>query len=586
MIQIEHIGNRVSPWLLAFAFLGSACGATVGDGTDDAGTGPGDSDGATGERVLQGISITPDNAILEMDLGLGTTQEYTALGVFSDNTTEDLTGEVTWTVENPAVGSMIGSVLDVPAFASSSAEVSLIRAEYEEFRGDAQVTVVAYQQSGPEQDFFFILPHEDPAGEQDKPLAFGTDVPAADVFFEMDTTGSMGDEIVNLKSALNTTVIPGVQAQVPNTQFGVGLFEDFPIGGFGAASCILDGGNPDQPFELLQTITDDIPSITAAVDSLSNGTSPVGCGSDLAESNIEGLYQAATGEGLDAPAPTFVAPNSVGVGGVGFRQGTMPVIVQITDAFSHAPGENTVCSAGASSAYAEPVLSAAHTRDEAKTALDNICGRVVGIASVTPTQADCSGQSDLEDFATSTGARVPPQAWDVPARPAGCAAGQCCTDLNGTGRAPDGDGLCPLVFVVNSSGTGLGDHLVTGINMLTRFAAFDVNTETAGETESTDGTPLSSGTTADFIKSITPVGFTLPAAPPTLPDPTFDAAQFQNVTPGTIVEFDVKAFNDFVPATTEAQIFRATIRVLAGGCTGLDERDVLILVPPKPLEID
>ena len=92
-------------------------------------------------------------------------------------------------------------------------------------------------------------------------------------------------------------------------------------------------------------------------------------------------------------------------------------------------------------------------------------------------------------------------------------------------------------------------------------------------------------TTADFIKSIVPTGFTLPAAPPVVPNPTFNATAFQNVTPGTQVAFNVNAFNDFIVPTNEAQIFSATIQVLASGCTPLDQRTVLILVPPTPITI-
>jgi len=33
-----------------------------------------------------------------------------------------------------------------------------------------------------------------------------------------------------------------------------------------------------------------------------------------------------------------------------------------------------------------------------------------------------------------------------------------------------------------------------------------------------------------------------------------------------------------------AQFFLARIRVLAGGCTELDEREVFILVPPLPFD--
>ena len=100
------------------------------------------------------------------------------------------------------------------------------------------------------------------------------------------------------------------------------------------------------------------------------------------------------------------------------------------------------------------------------------------------------------------------------------------------------------------------------------------------------GVPLPAPfTTADFIKQVIPQSFTLPPPPPNLPNPTYDAVSFFGVTPGTEVRFFVRALNDFVPQTGDAQIFRATIRVLAGGCTALDQREVLILVPPTPIVI-
>jgi hypothetical protein len=65
--------------------------------------------------------------------------------------------------------------------------------------------------------------------------------------------------------------------------------------------------------------------------------------------------------------------------------------------------------------------------------------------------------------------------------------------------------------------------------------------------------------------------------------PTFDTTTFHDVTPGTIVRFEVVAFNNSVEPTSQGRIFMATIRVLADGCTPLDERDVLILMPPNPV---
>src|SRR6185312_17344786 len=99
-----------------------------------------------------------------------------------------------------------------------------------------------------------------------------------------------------------------------------------------------------------------------------------------------------------------------------------------------------------------------------------------------------------------------------------------------------------------------------------------------------DGNMLPGGrTTADFLKSVMAASYTPPPPPPNVPAPTIDAngIQFDGVTPGTTVTFTVDAYNDFVPQTNAAQIFEATIEVLAGGCNVLDTRTVLILVPPE-----
>lgn len=551
--------------LLAFGFAG--CGPSSGDDAVD--NGDGGVDANNGPHTLRRILVTPTNPIVEMDLNTTATQPFTVIAQYQDGTDEDVSLEVFWTIANPAVGTMTDNVLGIPAFAAVTAHTSLVTASYNGLEGQAQITVVAYRSTGVQQDFFFVLPHEDASGPQTKPLEFTTDIPSMDVFFLMDTTGSMGGEISNLQSSLSNTVIPGIQASIADTQFGVGQYRDFPIDPFGSVG--------DQPFTLNQIITSSASAAQTAVNALAAGG-----GNDGPESLIEGVYQAATGDGLTGPAPTSVPANNTGVGGVRFRAATMPVIVPIGDAVSHNPGEADTTGCG--TAYTGATLTASHTRAQTKTALDGICARVVGVSS---TSSGCNSLADLNDFATYTGARVPPSAWDVGARPAGCAANQCCTGISGAGVAVDANGLCPLSFQVSGTGTGLGAQIVTGLQMLTRFATFDATSEKQGGTADVEGNPLPNGfTTADFITMITPVGSTVPAAPPVITPPTFDATTFFDVTPGTVVEFDVVAFNSFVEPTNEAQIFRATIRVLAGGCTPLDERDVVILVPPNPIVVE
>jgi len=401
----------------------------------------------------------------------------------------------------------------------------------------------------------------------------------------------MYGEISNLQSTLNTTIVPQIQAQIPDTQFGAGSVEDFPVLPYGSlhgSDCGRGGSaDADQPLTVLQGITSNVGAVQAAVNVMSNGPgAPVGCGQDWPEGTTEALYQIATGEGLAGPWPTSVAANHTGVGGVGYRHGAMPVVLPITDAVFHAVGEAGACSAtGEGTGYGGDVGGVAHGRQVTKDRLNAICAKVVGVAAIQSASglggADCSSLNDEEDFARATGARVPPAAWDG-ARPAGCGAGQCCTGFNGAGRAPDGDGLCPLVFLLNPDGTGLGLSIVTGLQMLTRFAAFDVTSTREGTGTGLSGEPLPAPhTTANFIKVVQPVGFQLPPPPPALPNPTMDATSFHNVTPGTVVSFQIEAYNDFVPSGWQPQLFKAVIKILAGGCTELDEREVLILVPAR-----
>jgi hypothetical protein len=554
-------------------------------------------------HTLATISVTPTNPIVQLDLNQTGSQPFTVTGTYLDGTTEDLTAEATWSVANPAVGAMSGATLIIPSFASVSAEVSKLTATVGSVTTEAQITVVAYRQTGEQTDFFFILPYDDTM-HQDKPLDFSTAIPALDVFFLMDTTGSMQNEINNLQVALTTPttgVIDSILSTVPNTEFGVGALEDFPVNGYGetTATCIgtlpyspYNGdGTDDQPFKLRQPITSTASDVQTAIDGLTHKSTgsgsyqleTIGCGGDLPEAGFEAIYQTATAAGLSGPAPTSVATTPVG-----FRSGSLPVVVTLSDALSHGTDETVSCALGsgmltpAQINYAGSVAAVAHSREQTAIALEGMCGRFVGIAPVK----QCDGEEYMTYLSTQTGARVPPNAWDVGTRPTGCSTGQCCTGQNGVGMSTDADGLCPLVFRVNTSGAGVSSGVTTGIEMLARFAQFDVPTQEAGVSTDIYGNPLPGAhTTADFLKSVTPSSYVLPPPPPDVPAPTIDAngIQFDGVTPGTLVTFTIDAYNDFVPETDQAQIFEATISVLAGGCNVLDQRSVLVLVPPMPV---
>ncbi|MFH1434758.1 MAG: hypothetical protein ABIJ56_03480, partial [Pseudomonadota bacterium] len=121
-------------------------------------------------------------------------------------------------------------------------------------------------------------------------IEFMTAVRDVDVHINMDTTGSMGDELDTLKSTLSTTIVPAIREALPTSEFGVSTFDDFPVGEFGSAA---DG---DLPFNLHQRITSNVPMAQAALDAIE-----LHYGVDTPEAGIESLYQIATGAGTSWP---------------------------------------------------------------------------------------------------------------------------------------------------------------------------------------------------------------------------------------------------------------------------------------------
>ena len=55
---------------------------------------------------------------------------------------------------------------------------------------------------------------------------------------------------------------------------------------------------------------------------------------------------------------------------------------------------------------------------------------------------------------------------------------------------------------------------------------------------------------------------------------------FTKVTPGSALRFRFDAKNDFLRATAKPQAVKAKLQALASGCALVDDRDVLIIIPP------
>jgi hypothetical protein len=405
-------------------------------------------------------------------------------------------------------------------------------------------------------------------------LDFSTSISQADVVFAMDTTGSMGEEIGTLKSSV-VSLIGTIRGDIPNTGFGVVGYEDFPTSSYGNAG--------DQPFYLLHRVmTTNTGAGLTSVQNRVNLYNAAG-GYDSPESGWEMLYQLATGAGTNAgganvpnfnngkyPANALAGEEVGNIGGAGYRSGSLPIVIWITDACNH----------NSSLGYGYSGFSAA-TRNSAVSALQAKSIKVLSVVS-SPQVGGCGtddARIDARYASDSTGASVPPSAWDG-ARPSGCGAGQCCTGINGAGESPVG-GMCSLLFRINgSNGAGLSNAVATAVKVLTSYVELDVGAI------GTDDPSDSVDALAAFVERIetnTTAGGTC-ASGFAVADTNSDSVNdtFRQVLPGNTVCFDVVAKqNTTVPPLTTPQMFKATVRVEGDGVTVLDTRDVYFLVPPE-----
>ena len=368
----------------------------------------------------------------------------------------------------------------------------------------------------PHDDYYLVLPPRGPVEERD--LVFGTNIQVADVFFLVDTTGSMYSEIDNIKANLSSLIIPQVRVRIPDAWFGVGWFADFATGSY--------GGGSDLAFELLQRMTPDTATAQAAVNLL-----PDRGGADGPESQVEALYQTMTGEGLGSWVVSYWAPDCRGA--PCFRDGALPIILLFTDAPMHNGPTG-----------AEPytgITPTPHQWADAVAAVNSAHGKVLGMNSG---DTYYSGRDDLVATSVATGA----------------------VDLDGR----------PLVYDIGSDGALLGTSVVDAIEMLATRVPFDVDTFT----EPDPAYPLGVDTRC-FIRRIIPQEWFEPSGMTHEQAVAFmDESTFYQVLPGTNVEFLVQFQNaGCFDGDDLARIFRATIVVQGDHVMRLDERVVLIIVP-------
>lgn len=388
----------------------------------------------------------------------------------------------------------------------------------------------------PDEDFFVVLPYM--SGPQTRSLRFGTNLQLADVYFLIDTTGSMGEPLANVRTSLSR-IAAEIRTEIPDIHLGVGHHEDFPFGsafgGYGSAG--------DEVYVNLQDITDDLAAVQTALNGLALGN-----GGDGPESQVEGLYQTATGEGGDwrytgggsysiarRRCPAFPDEDGNRIGYPCFRPGALPIVVLVTDVIFH-NGIDTSFPGGTAYTGISP---SPHTFDDAANALRDIGARFIGVG------IDGYGETDMAEMGRRTG-------------------------------SVDGSGA-PLFY--SAAAGNVSDAIIEGIRTLAGSTPQDVTTRAVNRF----GNPGDVDAT-EFIVSITPLmGYGAGGAGTGFS--SFDATTFYGVVPGTSVEFNVLFQNDIVPPPAVTQIYQCQIFVIGNGVARLDVRNVYIVVPPDGVDI-
>lgn len=350
-------------------------------------------------------------------------------------------------------------------------------------------------------------------------LEFQTRIPAVDIVFLMDSTRSMDGEIAAVRDGYAMTA-ELIESLVPEPAFAVAEFRDYV--GYSAAG--------SSPFRMRQQVTTDRADVQAALQTVEAAT----VSGDYPEATYEALYQLASGVGFDmdgnqrldeGDVPPFQARDDdafgglvPGVGieshvepnlpGVGFRPDVFHVVIVTTDARPKDPEFDFVLG-NAGTAPAGPTM--------AKAALRERGIRLIGIATGHGPKAY------LEELAQFTGA---------------------IADLDGDGHVDE-----PLVYSVNSDGSGLDEAVTDGVFRILTESKLDIALDVVGDKW-------------DFVEGVTPTGPSL-------------------VDPGQQAHFDVTLTNNVGEGEADrAYLIDLELRA-NDGTVLLDELPIVIFVPRR-----
>lgn len=393
-----------------------------------------------------------------------------------------------------------------------------------------------------EGDQVVLLPHM--GGEQTVTIRFVNRVENGDVFFLVDTTGTMLGELTTLIATMKEVIVPRLALAFRDVMYGVGGFEDYPVSGYG------DSAFGDRPFYLVTAMIDgevDTKRRTMrALESLPNGEPDIvdalevltiRNGLDDPESYPAALWATATGMALTWSGGE-VPSQDCGGAGLGypcFRPDALPIVLLFGDAPFHNGPDNA-------HPYDLSLLPDAPAYDQAVAALVGIGARVVSVYSGSSPE----GLDHFRRLATATGALGP-------------------------------DGM-PLVFTVAEDGTGLDATVIEALERLADGKTQDVTVRSENGPSNPDGFDA----TSFVVTMVTGEGYSAAGDPGPSPGVSYtskDATTFYSLVGGAACEYVLTLANAGRPSGPEARVFRLISRAAGDGGATFATRSVFIVVP-------
>jgi hypothetical protein len=330
----------------------------------------------------------------------------------------------------------------------------------------------------------------------------------------------MAHEIERIREQLADVLVPQIDERVSDAQLGVAVFSDFGE---------RELGEQSHPYVLLQAITPDVDRVVAATERIE-----LEWGGDSPETQLEALYQVATGEGLGIyvdPGPECPAGSR---GGVCFRPGTFAIVMLFTDA----PMRNVVGIQPtgepspvefAGELMDVPYIPYSRGYEETLEALGEAGIHVVGLWS-----GATEGLDDMRRVVRDSGSVD--------------AAGQ------------------PIVFEIGGRGEELGDGVIRGFEAITSEARYDLQLELA-DADLEDGVDPRVLVTSVRALSADPAEGAVPAGD-----------RFTSVSAGTRVTFELVFDPSTLPRAAFEQRFPLTLRVVANDGTVLSTETVDVVI--------